>query len=72
MVVHPLVQIFCTNNAKVGLLGEHSMMDGMPVIGVANHIVNSPYASIVQKDNESRSDPNDSRDSGGVTHIFDH
>eukprot|EP00592_Proboscia_alata_P015940 CAMPEP_0194397988 /NCGR_PEP_ID=MMETSP0174-20130528/125853_1 /TAXON_ID=216777 /ORGANISM="Proboscia alata, Strain PI-D3" /LENGTH=752 /DNA_ID=CAMNT_0039194233 /DNA_START=65 /DNA_END=2324 /DNA_ORIENTATION=+ len=65
------IQIFCTNNAKVGLLGEHSMMDGMPVIGVANHIANSPYASIVQK-TKSRSDPTDSGSSGGVTHIFDH
>jgi len=34
------VQIICCSNGKVGLVGEHSMMDGMPVVGLADRIAN--------------------------------
>eukprot|EP00561_Arcocellulus_cornucervis_P002187 CAMPEP_0185827164 /NCGR_PEP_ID=MMETSP1322-20130828/31915_1 /TAXON_ID=265543 /ORGANISM="Minutocellus polymorphus, Strain RCC2270" /LENGTH=703 /DNA_ID=CAMNT_0028524895 /DNA_START=96 /DNA_END=2207 /DNA_ORIENTATION=- len=37
------VQLLCTNNGKAGLLGEHSMMDGMPVVGLADHITKTSY-----------------------------
>lgn len=37
------IQIFCTNNGKAGLMGEHSMMDGMPMIGLADHITKTSY-----------------------------
>ena len=37
------VQLIVCPNGKAGLLGEHSMMDGMPVTNLANHIVNTSY-----------------------------
>ena len=37
------VQLMVCPNGKAGLLGEHSMMDGMPVVGLANHIVSTSY-----------------------------
>lgn len=37
------VQLIVCPNGKAGLMGEHSMMDGMPVVGLANHIVNTSY-----------------------------
>jgi len=37
------VQLFVTDNGKAGMMGEHSMMDGMPVVGLADHITRSPY-----------------------------
>ena len=36
-------QLIVCPNGKAGLLGEHSMMDGMPMVGLANHIVNTSY-----------------------------
>jgi len=38
------IQVMCTKNGKAGLIGEHSMMDGMPMIGYANHITKRKYA----------------------------
>ncbi len=38
------VQIIVTDNAKAGLTGEHSMMDGMPMISLANHVTKTKYA----------------------------
>ncbi|MGK3761795.1 MAG: carnitine O-acetyltransferase [Bacillariaceae sp.] len=46
------VQLVVCPNGKAGLVGEHSMMDGMPMIGLANHIVNTSYE---QARNESSS-----------------
>ena len=40
------VQIICTNNGKAGYLGEHSMMDGMPCVALANHITTQSYAVV--------------------------
>ena len=39
------VQLIVSANGKAGLLGEHSMMDGMPVVQLANHITNTTYAA---------------------------
>jgi hypothetical protein len=44
------VQIFVQENGKVGMLGEHSMMDGMPLVGLANHICNTTYGNVVAKE----------------------
>ena len=38
------IQLICTNNGKAGLNGEHSMMDGMPVLGLADHLTRTTYA----------------------------
>lgn len=43
------IQIVCTKNGKAGLIGEHSMMDGMPVIGLADHITRVSYRDALQK-----------------------
>jgi carnitine O-acetyltransferase len=43
------VQLFCTNNGKAGLQGEHAMMDGMPVVGLANHITNTSYSNAKER-----------------------
>jgi len=46
------VQLVVCPNGKAGLIGEHSMMDGMPMIGLAKHIVNTSYEQAL---NESSS-----------------
>eukprot|EP00339_Tiarina_fusa_P021748 CAMPEP_0117080864 /NCGR_PEP_ID=MMETSP0472-20121206/57035_1 /TAXON_ID=693140 ORGANISM="Tiarina fusus, Strain LIS" /NCGR_SAMPLE_ID=MMETSP0472 /ASSEMBLY_ACC=CAM_ASM_000603 /LENGTH=663 /DNA_ID=CAMNT_0004808641 /DNA_START=90 /DNA_END=2081 /DNA_ORIENTATION=+ len=38
------IQIMVANNGKAGLIAEHSMMDGMPVINYANYITKMTYA----------------------------
>ena len=40
------IQLICTNNGKAGLVGEHSMMDGMPMIRYADHITKRKYAEL--------------------------
>ena len=37
------VQLICTENGKAGLLGEHSMMDGMPVVKLAEVLTRVKY-----------------------------
>lgn len=39
------IQIICTSNGKAGLLGEHSMMDGMPMVGLADHVAKTTYGA---------------------------
>jgi carnitine O-acetyltransferase len=43
------IQIMVTNNGKAGLIAEHSMMDGMPVINFANYITGVTYAQAKRK-----------------------
>lgn len=38
------IQVICTSNGKAGLLGEHSMMDGMPMVALADHITGTSYS----------------------------
>jgi carnitine O-acetyltransferase len=61
------VQLIVCPNGKAGLLGEHSMMDGMPVVGLANHIVNTSYKQ-AREESESSSSV---ETYGGVSDIFD-
>lgn len=42
------IQLMVTENGKAGLIGEHSMMDGMPMIAFANSITQSPYIDKVR------------------------
>ena len=37
------LQFICTTNGKAGLIGEHSMMDGMPTFNLCRFIHNSTY-----------------------------
>ena len=41
------IQLIVTNNGKAGLLGEHSMMDGMPMLAYADAILSKTYAAVV-------------------------
>jgi len=43
------IQLFVTENGKAGLQGEHSMMDGMPVIAFSNYITNQSYSDAEKK-----------------------
>jgi carnitine O-acetyltransferase len=67
------IQLFCTNNGKAGLMGEHSMMDGMPVVGLANRITELTYDKCQQAEAANRRGGGVSvSDAGrGVVSIFD-
>jgi carnitine O-acetyltransferase len=42
------LQFIVTRNAKAGLLGEHSMMDGMPVVRLADRLASQSYQTCVK------------------------
>ena len=65
------IQLFCTNNGKAGLMGEHSMMDGMPVVGLANRITELTYDKCQQAEAD-RGGVFVSDAGSGVYSIFDH
>lgn len=44
------MQILCQSNGKAGFLGEHSMMDGMPAIGLCSHILRTKYKSLIRRE----------------------
>jgi carnitine O-acetyltransferase len=56
------MQFVCTKNGKVGFIGEHSMMDGMPAL-------NTKYRD-ASSNNGGASTSTRSGDSNGVEHIF--
>lgn len=60
------VQLLCTNNGKAGLLGEHSMMDGMPVVGLADHITKTSFRDAQNKS----SGPIMGESDGDIENIF--
>jgi carnitine O-acetyltransferase len=43
------VQLVVTENGKAGLIGEHSMMDGMPMVGLADHCTKVTYEQCLRK-----------------------
>eukprot|EP00585_Thalassiosira_rotula_P012090 CAMPEP_0196137176 /NCGR_PEP_ID=MMETSP0910-20130528/5245_1 /TAXON_ID=49265 /ORGANISM="Thalassiosira rotula, Strain GSO102" /LENGTH=670 /DNA_ID=CAMNT_0041397603 /DNA_START=146 /DNA_END=2155 /DNA_ORIENTATION=+ len=45
------IQLICTNNGKAGMNGEHSMMDGMPVVGFCDYITKKSYADVASQSN---------------------
>eukprot|EP00581_Thalassiosira_minuscula_P013944 CAMPEP_0183714242 /NCGR_PEP_ID=MMETSP0737-20130205/8834_1 /TAXON_ID=385413 /ORGANISM="Thalassiosira miniscula, Strain CCMP1093" /LENGTH=668 /DNA_ID=CAMNT_0025943149 /DNA_START=139 /DNA_END=2145 /DNA_ORIENTATION=+ len=45
------IQLICTNNGKAGMNGEHSMMDGMPVVGFCDFITKRPYGEVAAQSN---------------------
>eukprot|EP00804_Cyclotella_cryptica_P024825 CCRYP_001770-RA/>CCRYP_001770-RA protein AED:0.34 eAED:0.34 QI:323/1/1/1/0.8/0.66/6/2282/674 len=47
------IQLICTNNGKAGMAGEHSMMDGMPVVGFCDFITKKSYGEIATKSHAS-------------------
>lgn len=40
------IQLICTKNGKAGMNGEHSMMDGMPVVGYCDFITKKSYSEV--------------------------
>ena len=48
------IQIICTNNGKAGMAGEHSMMDGMPVVGYCDFITKKSYEQIAANSSTKR------------------
>lgn len=49
------IQIICTKNGKAGMNGEHSMMDGMPVVNFCDYITKTPYAGVMANSNGKHS-----------------
>ena len=47
------IQIMVQKNGKAGYMGEHSMMDGMPAVGLCSHIVSTKYESLISKEKSS-------------------
>jgi carnitine O-acetyltransferase len=43
------IQLLVANNGKGALLGEHSMMDGMPLVNYANYVTNATYADVKKR-----------------------
>ena len=62
------MQFVCTKNGKVGFVGEHSMMDGMPAVNLCAHVVNMKYAECSSNNGGANSDHYSASD--GVEHIF--
>ncbi|GMH66774.1 hypothetical protein TrST_g7483 [Triparma strigata] len=65
------IQLLVTENGKAGLLGEHSMMDGMPMVRYADFIATKSYADVVTQHPLPRDYPNGMMPSTQVTHVFD-
>jgi carnitine O-acetyltransferase len=42
------LQFVVANNGKTGLIGEHSMMDGMPMLGLSTHVTKKVFSSCLQ------------------------
>ena len=59
------VQIYVTDNAKAGFMGEHAMMDGMPCVGLADIMTKMTYNKCRQANYGS------SIDKCPVTPVFD-
>lgn len=62
------LQFIVTRNAKAGFLGEHSMMDGMPVVRLADQLASQSYQTCVETSSRSNGSP--SSVSPSATPIF--
>ena len=45
------IQLIATKNGKAGMNGEHSMMDGMPVVGFCDYITKKSYRDVLADSN---------------------
>ena len=64
---HKSIQIMCTENGKAGLQGDHSMMDGIPVISFSDYITKNTYADAQKKSGSSNVSASSD---GGVENLF--
>lgn len=56
------INILCQSNGKLGFMGEHSLMDGMPMVALCNHVNQMKYGTLKKEcnvgDDESSNDTN--------------
>lgn len=62
-------QLICTPNGKAGLNGEHSMMDGMPTVQLADHLTSKTYEQALN-DSSSTNDESLYDIDGGIQKVF--
>mmetsp|Transcript_5013 Transcript_5013/g.10309 ORF Transcript_5013/g.10309 Transcript_5013/m.10309 type:complete len:714 (+) Transcript_5013:38-2179(+) len=63
------IQLVCTKNGKAGMNGEHSMMDGMPVVGYCDFITKRSYNDVLVESSAKSSGGYESADDN-VKDIF--
>jgi carnitine O-acetyltransferase len=49
------IQLVVSRNGKLGYIGEHSMMDGMPAVGLCQHLKTQSYAKQMASQNDTLS-----------------
>lgn len=64
------IQIIIANNGKTGILGEHSMMDGMPLVNYANYITSSTYEEVKERSKQNNNDGGSGSSNYQVDEIF--
>lgn len=64
------IQIVCTKNGKAGMNGEHSMMDGMPVVNFCDYITKKPYVEVLAQSNSKPASGGYERAADNVKDIF--
>lgn len=40
------INLLCQSNGKLGFMGEHSLMDGMPMVALCNHVKQLNYGTL--------------------------
>ena len=40
------INLLCESNGKLGFMGEHSLMDGMPMVALCNHVKHLKYGTL--------------------------
>jgi carnitine O-acetyltransferase len=64
------LQIICAKNGKAGLVGEHSMMDGMPMVDFTAFVNQNKYNTGRSKLKLMENKTNESSNSDNVKNIF--
>jgi carnitine O-acetyltransferase len=56
------IQLVVAKNGKSGILGEHSMMDGMTLVGLSDHLTKTSYADAKMRSQDMTPGPSKVRD----------
>lgn len=56
------IQLLVARNGKSGILGEHSMMDGMVLVNLSDHITKTTYADVKDRSIDSTHGPTEVKD----------
>jgi carnitine O-acetyltransferase len=56
------IQLLVAKNGKAGLMGEHSMMDGMALVNLADHLTNTTYADAKERSKNAEIGPTEVKD----------